>query len=301
MEPNKPIWKTRPCPVEGEVRLTPCDATELRGRDGTDMPCDATELTGRAMPECHLSTPTTARDGGRCVSLGVGAQVAMAAWFDDRDECWADSGRRPVKVTLPWQDVIGLESACNNGGFGAVWLFVYGHQNIENVPSKVMQRDAHEFLEWEEAQAMHERGVPVAHLSAIVRIRAAVREGGVVLDSNLWVIRPFPRSPFVAASWGGHGLLNTPFGVLPRPSRLAIHLEQLVDGFKETFTNKKHFNLDQDWNLLMHGIRDIFDMGCEARPPIEFPLQVSIEFGASLPRDWHRKKLLRSHDVEPIP
>ena len=169
-----------------------------------------------------MSTPTAARDGGRCVSLRVGAQVAMAAWFHDSEECWADSKRTPVDVKLPWQDVVGLESACRNGGFAAVFLFVYGHQRIVNVPDQVMQRPADEFLEWESAQAMHKRGVPVAHLSDCVRIRAAVHEGGVVLDSDNWVVRPFPRSPFVATltekRLGGRA---GPFGVLPHPSRLA--------------------------------------------------------------------------------
>ena len=268
-----------------------------------------------------MSTPTAVRDGGRCVSLRVGAQVAMAAWFHDSEECWADSKRTPVDVKLPWQDVVGLESACRNGGFAAVFLFVYGHQRIVNVPDQVMQRPADEFLEWESAQAMHKRGVPVAHLSDCVRIRAAVHEGGVVLDSDNWVVRPFPRSPFVATlfekreggragpseatsdryaafkrpGWDGLGLVNTPFGVLPRPSTLANRLGQLVDSFIETYTTQD-FNLDKEWNVLMHGVRDIFlqlDMGCEARPPIEF--------GASLSWGSHRKKPSRSHGVEPIP
>ena len=47
VERDKPLSKTRPCPVKGEVRRTPCDATELTGRDGTDVPCDSTELMGR--------------------------------------------------------------------------------------------------------------------------------------------------------------------------------------------------------------------------------------------------------------
>ena len=255
------------------------------------------------------------------MSLRVGAQVAMAAWFHDSEECWADSNCTPVNVQLPWQDVIGLESACRNGGFAAVFLFVYGRQNIENVPGQVMKRDAGEFLKWEDAQALHKRGVPVAHLSDIVRIRAAVQEGGVVLDSDLWVIRPFPRSPFVATlyekkvkrcggpsratsdrydafkrpGWDGLGLVNTPFGVHPRPSRFAAHLGQLVDRFVKTFT-ETDFDLEQDWDVLMHGVRDILlslNSGCEARPPIEF--------GASLSWGSHRKKPSKSHGVEPIP
>jgi hypothetical protein len=108
----------------------------------------------------------------------------MAAWFHDSEECWADSECAPVDVKLPWQDVIGLESACRNGKFGAVFLFVYGHQNIVNVPSQVMQRAADEYLEWKTAQAMHKRGVPVAHLSDIVRIRAAVQEGGYCCEQR---------------------------------------------------------------------------------------------------------------------
>ena len=234
----------------------------------------------------------------------------MTAWFDDSEESWADSDRTPVDVILPWNCVIGLESACRNGGFGAVFLFVYGHQNIVNVPCQVMQRDAAEFLEWEVAQAMHKRGVPTAHKADCLRMRAAAREGGVVLDLDNWVMRPLPRSPFVATlfekrvggregpsqatrnrwaaferpGWGGHGLVNTPLGVLPCPSRLANHLEQLVESFVETFTTERDFNLDQDWNVLMHGVRDIFlslDMGREARPPIEC--------GASLSWGSHRK------------
>ena len=172
---------------------------------------------------------------------------------------------------------------------------------------------------------MYERGVPVSHISDVVRFTAAAEEGGVVLDCDLWWIREAPRSPFVATlyekaeggrsnpsaavvarhdafarpGWNGHGLVNTPVGVCPRPSRFAIALGNQMTAFTEDYTREDaivRFDPNKDWNVLMHGVRDIvlrLDMGCEARPPIEF--------GASLSWGSHRKKPSRCHVVEPIP
>ena len=243
--------------------------------------------------------------------LRVGTQHGMAFWFHDTEACWANNTE--VAVHLPWHVAIGLESACTNGGFGAVFLFVYGHQNIQNVPGQVMQRPADEYLKWEDAQAMHKHGVPVAHISDVVRMRAACKEGGVVLDGDLWWLRQSPPSPFVATLYekrlggraeaskaskaryaafqrhgrDGLGLVNTPFGVIARPNRFADKLGQLVDSFVDTYTSEGSvFEKGKDWNVLMRGVRDIvllLDMGGVARPPIEF--------GAAL--SWH------SHSTKP--
>lgn len=200
-----------------------------------------------------------------------------------------------------------------------MFLFVYPHQIIQNVPAGVMQRPVpEEYLSWDEARAMHKRGVPVAHISDVVRLQVAVHEGGVVFDIDSWWLRPSPCSPFVATlyekvtgmgnkerskatrqrwdafarpGWDGVGLVNTPFGVLPLPHRFASRLQQFVHRFKDTYTSAAHtvvFDEDRDRNVLMHGVRDIIldlGMGSVVRPPIEF--------GAALSDEQHRTDVVR--------
>ena len=45
-------------------------------------------------------------------------------------------------------------------------------------------------VSWDEAKAMRARGVPVALISDVVRFQVAVHEGGVVLDTDSWWLRP---------------------------------------------------------------------------------------------------------------
>ena len=165
---------------------------------------------------------------------------------------------------------------------------------------------------------MHDRGVPVALISDVVRLQVAIREGGVVLDTDSWWLRKAPCSPFVATlyekvtgmcvrrsdatkrrwaafarpGWDGVGLVNTPFGVLPLPHRFASRLQQLVNSFKDTYTSSEctvFFDREKDYNVLMHGVRDIvvdLGMGSVARPPIEF--------GAALSDGQHNTDIVRN-------
>jgi hypothetical protein len=189
---------------------------------------------------------------------------------------WASAGE--VYVQLPTNDVDGLGSAVRNGGFCAVFLFVYPHQIITNLPDGVRQRPATEYLSWEDAQTMHHRGVPVALISDVVRFLAAAQEGGVVIATDLWWIRPAPPSPFVATLHEKEdrgGLVNCPCGVLPYPHRFANALGQLMCGFKDKYTSESacvHCPAAER-NALMHGLCDValkLGMGPMARPPIEF-------------------------------
>jgi hypothetical protein len=234
----------------------------------------------------------------------VCAQAAIFFWADDNSDSWKSDASGETQVELPWQEAFGLESACQNGGFGAVWLFVYGHQVIGNLPPGVMQRDAAEFLSWGDAQAMRGRGVPVALISDVVRLLVATEEGGVVADCDLWWLRPAPPIPFVATlfekreggragpsstttqryaaferpGWDGLGLVNTPFGVQPRPSRFANEMGKIIRQFIDNFTIGPFFFDQKNWNFIMHAVRDLtlqLGMGSVARPPIEFGAALS--------------------------
>ena len=90
----------------------------------------------------------------------MGAQVGMAFWLHDTEDSWHEAPG-DVYAKLPIREVDGLISACKNGGFSAVWLFVYSHQHIQNLPGGVRQRSAAEYLSWEAALTMHQHGAPV--------------------------------------------------------------------------------------------------------------------------------------------
>ena len=240
----------------------------------------------------------------------TGGQVGYAFWAFDLDEAWGCASEDPgyVQRALPSKEALGLLSAVSNG-FDAVHLFMYPHQCCTNVPSNVVQRDATPFLSWQQANRLHDNGVPVAHISDCVRITAAATEGGTVLDLDLMWLKRTPPSPYIATllgkkagwqvdkryeefarnGWDGRGRVNTPIGVVPK-SRFARSLLALVADFVAAWTKDMRFEPESQWNVLMHGIRDIvleLGMGQQTRPPIEF--------GAAL--SWHaqRKSILADH------
>ena len=92
---------------------------------------------------------------------------------------------------------------------------------------------------------------------------------------NLWT-NLYP----ITSYRNGSGLVNTPIGVLPRPNRFANQLLELVDGFTATYTATEAppFDVEKDWNVLMHGVAKIaveLNMGCVVRPIIEFGAALS--------------------------
>lgn len=127
----------------------------------------------------------------------VEGEVAMAFWFHDNQSPWGGFSE-DVVAALPRYAATGLETACRNGGFGSVMLFVYNQTIAGDLPAGVMLRDANEYLKFDDARTMHKLGVPVAHIADVVRIRAAATEGGTVLDLDLIWLRPVPPSPYIA-------------------------------------------------------------------------------------------------------
>ena len=175
---------------------------------------------------------------------------------------------------------------------------LYVYEPVANVPKGVATLNAATLLSVADKDLLLSYGVPTAHVSDIVRMRAASLLTGcgvnVVNDVDmLWLRRPcgdefvaslFAKhsggmtrhdteemAAFAKSEWDGHGLINTPLGVSPG-SALAKGLLAMVEAFITTTHAAKTFDSSQ-WNVLMHGIRNLLvrdRLGGLVRPPIEY-------------------------------
>ena len=84
----------------------------------------------------------------------------------------------------------GMHSAIIAGKL-RVLLWTYG-QRFNNAPSGVLYRDANQWLPWQAAKPLLNRGWPCALLADFVRWRAAHAEGGWVVDGDTLWLRPAP-------------------------------------------------------------------------------------------------------------
>ena len=200
-------------------------------------------------------------------------------------------------AALPSYALLGLESAVAK--FDTVYLWQY--DDVPNAPAGAVKRNAANLLSAVERDALLAKHVTIAHVSDVVRFRAAALEGGWVIDAdNLWLCAPptgfvfstrwakrtggvAPSSAkwqamakaFAKDGWDGGDSINTPFSVLPKTA-FAADLLSLVDAF---VTRQAHGSpwsqppSTSQWNFFMWGVRDLIvkhGLGVHVRPPIEY-------------------------------
>ena len=198
---------------------------------------------------------------------------------------------------IPDYAALGLESAVR--WFDKVLLWQY--EEVENAPIGVIKMDANELLPKSEMASLMENNVTIAHVSDVVRFRAAAKMGGWVIDAdNIWLKAPpngfvfstlwAKRSGGVAPSsakwksmaaafakegWDGGDSINTPFSVVPNTA-FANGLLSVVETFVERGMKGPPWAKPPtkgQWNILMWGLRDLIlkhGLGRFVRPPIEY-------------------------------
>ena len=215
--------------------------------------------------------------------------------------------------TLPPYALLGTESAALYFDVVILWSF----RTVVNAPAGVVKRDAAELLCVEDRDAILESNATIAHVSDVVRFRAAARFGGWVVDCDLiWLRRPpagriefatlFAKKTsnmapkleeesraFRKKGWpDGRGMPNTPLALVPgTPAALAI--ARLVDEFVDERRGGAPWAIPpttKEWNVLMHGIKKVvleLGLGECVRPPIEY--------GAALSWGGFQDTLMRDH------
>ena len=200
-------------------------------------------------------------------------------------------------AALPSYALLGLESAVAK--FDTVYLWQY--DDVPNAPAGAVKRDAANLLSAVERDALLAKHVTIAHVSNVVRFRAAALEGGWVIDAdNIWLFAPptgfvfstlwakrtggvAPSSAkwqamaqaFAKDGWDGGDSINTPFSVLPKTA-FAADLLSLVDAFVTKQTHGSPWlqpPSTSQWNFFMWGVRDLIvkhGLGVHVRPPIEY-------------------------------
>lgn len=201
---------------------------------------------------------------------------------------------------LPSYAILGLRSAVQR--FDTVLLWSYGH--IVNVPSGINIVDASAYLPIETAQALRDKNVPLAHISDIVRFRAAANGNGAsyIIDvDNVWLRRP-PEDPYVFSTlfakrtggvapssakwktmamafahhgWDGGDHINTPLAFTGRTpfalgllEAVEVFITKTLQGSVWPSPPKKH-----QWNTFMWKLADLIvahNLGTYTHPPVAF-------------------------------
>ena len=99
-------------------------------------------------------------------------------------------------VSLRADALLGTESAAKYFDVVILWCF----RTVLNAPAGDVQRDAAELLCVEDRDAILESNVTVAHVSDVVRFRAAALLGGWVVDCDLIWLRKPPADRIVFAT-----------------------------------------------------------------------------------------------------
>ena len=220
--------------------------------------------------------------------LNYGMLTAHAFWLARKLE---------DKPILPDYALFGLQSALKV--FDKVYLWHY--EPVENAPEGVFKQDAAMLLSVTEKNILMMKNITVAHISDIVRFKAAAMLGGWVIDcDNFWLRSPpegfvfttlwakrtggvAPRSnawknmahAFAKEDWDGGDSINTPFSV-DCDTEFAHALMVMVNEFvrKALVGNAWTVPPKKDqWNVLMWGLRQLIlshNMGRFVRPPIEY-------------------------------
>ena len=182
---------------------------------------------------------------------------------------------------------------------------------------RAAERDAAAMLSVQDRDAILESNVTVAHVSDVVRFRAAALLGGWVVDCDCIWLRTPPADRTVFATLfakktsnmapkleeesrafakdcmpDGRGLTNTPIALVPGTAA-ALAIEKLVDEFVEERRGGAPWAVPpttKEWNVLMHGIKKLvleLGLGGCVRAPIEY--------GAALSWGGFQDTLMRDH------
>ena len=225
---------------------------------------------------------------------------------------------------LPQHCVLGIQTAVKH--FDIVYLWCY--EPVRNAPSGVLLRDAAELLHNDTRKRLASQRVSICHVADVVRMRAAARHSGWVIDADsIWLRSPpivdyvfgtlyekrsggvAPRSAawaaqkaaFAKASWDGGDRLNTPFA-FHADSPFAAAVERLVSSFvAEQLAGPKWAAppTKTQWQALMQGtceVRRGQPLPAEAHAPAAFVRSGALHAVARaravalVPHHWHRPR-----------
>lgn len=151
---------------------------------------------------------------------------------------------------------------------------LYSYHNIENIPDHVDLCDASDYFGSELAYDAMQKGHSIAHISDLVRLKAATDCDGVVIDMDAVMINPFPnydcftsslpakksggmvvkfgktQPRFNVSDWDGEALSIFPIKV---HTSIKSDIENLINDIL-IFLSKP---ATKKWNFIMYACRDI--------------------------------------------
>jgi len=158
-------------------------------------------------------------------------------------------------------------------------VHLYSYQQIKNLPTGIILKDADEILPKEFAYNALLSGHSIAHISDIIRLTVASENQGVVIDMDAVVLRPFPKQEgFFASmpakqtggfapkwgnshppliindnSWDGKALSAFPMGV---DKKMAPYIRNLVYSIFTTLSRPPEGN-SKAWNYVLWTIKKL--------------------------------------------
>jgi len=174
-------------------------------------------------------------------------------------------------------------------------VYLYSYQKISGAPDGVILLDASDLYDSELAFSALERGHSIAHISDLVRIRAAAHCSGMILDMDAVSLREMPETedsifssmpakllgafapkwgkskppmPVHDESWDGKALSSFPVKLCKKTSAPSLKLSNEIELVLQT---PPHCG-SKSWNFVMWGMKDIARDCKTARcvPPIKF-------------------------------
>ena len=174
-------------------------------------------------------------------------------------------------------------------------VYLYSYQKISGAPDGVILLDASDLYDSELAFSALERGHSIAHISDLVRIRAAAHCSGMILDMDAVSLREMPETedsifgsvpakmsgafapqwgnsmpPMTVhdKSWDGKALSNFPTKLCPKTSKAGISLSNEI----ELVLQCPPAGSSKAWNFVMWGLKDIARdcKTAKSYPPIKF-------------------------------